>query len=106
MSLERISSFAPLPIRIIAGIAFIIYGLPKFSNIHGTQGLLGSFGLPPELALTIGILETIGGFALIFGILTRIDFHIVHNRNDVHNIYYETFPWIFWTQGAMNLTLL
>ncbi len=72
MSLERISSFAPLPIRIIAGIAFIMHGLPKFSNIHGTQGLLGSFGLPPELALPIGLLETIGGFALIFGILTRI----------------------------------
>jgi putative oxidoreductase len=49
MSLERISSFAPLPIRIIAGIAFIMHGLPKFSNIHGTQGLLGSFGLPLKL---------------------------------------------------------
>jgi putative oxidoreductase len=73
MSLERISSFGPLPIRIIAGIAFIIQGLPKFSNIHGTQGLLGSFGLPPELALPIGLLETIRGFALIFGIFARID---------------------------------
>lgn len=72
MSLERIFSFAPLPIRIIAGIAFIMHGLPKFSNIHNTQGLFGSFGLPPELALPISLLEITGGFALIFGILTRI----------------------------------
>ena len=41
MSLEKVSSFAPLSIRIIAGIAFIMHGLPKISNIHGTQGFFG-----------------------------------------------------------------
>ena len=72
MSLEKVSSFAPLPIRVLAGIAFIIHGLPKFDNIQGPQGLLGSIGLPPELALPIALLEVIGGIALILGIFTRI----------------------------------
>jgi putative oxidoreductase len=72
MSLEKVSSFAPIPIRIIAGIVFIMHGLPKFSNVHGTQGFFGSHGLHPELALPISLLELIGGIALILGILTRI----------------------------------
>jgi putative oxidoreductase len=72
MSLEKVSSFAPLPIRVIAGIAFIMHGLPKLSNLHGTQGFFGSQGLPPELALPVSLLELIGGIVLIVGILTRI----------------------------------
>ena len=48
------------------------HGLPKFENIAGTQGLFGSIGLPPELALPIGLLEVIGGIFLIVGVLTRI----------------------------------
>ena len=41
-------------------------------NIAGTQGFFGSIGLPPELALPIGLLEVIGGIFLIVGVLTRI----------------------------------
>ena len=61
-----------LPIRILAGIAFIIAGLPKFENIAGTQGFFGSVGLPPELAIPIGLLEVIGGIFLLIGVVTRI----------------------------------
>ena len=52
MYLEKISAFAPLPIRIMAGIAFIIHGLPKFENLQGTQGFFASVGIPADLALT------------------------------------------------------
>ncbi|TVP41178.1 DoxX family protein [Candidatus Nitrosocosmicus arcticus] len=72
MNTEKISAFAPLPIRIMAGIAFIVHGLPKFENLPGTQGFFGSVGIPPELALIIGILEVIGGIVLILGVFTRI----------------------------------
>lgn len=72
MSLQKISTFAPLPIRIIAGIAFILHGLPKFENLQGTQGFFASIGLPAELALLIGLLEVIGGILLIVGLVTRI----------------------------------
>ncbi len=72
MHLEKISVFAPLPIRIIAGITFIIHGLPKFENLQGTQGFFASVGIPADLALLIGLLEVIGGVLLIVGLLTRI----------------------------------
>jgi putative oxidoreductase len=72
LSITTIASFAPLPIRIIAGISFIMHGLPKLEGMDKTQGFFGTIGLPPELALPVALLEVIGGFALILGIATRI----------------------------------
>jgi putative oxidoreductase len=72
MNLERISAFAPLPIRIIAGIAFILHGLPKFEDLQGTQGFFASVGIPADLALLVGLLEVVGGILLIVGLITRI----------------------------------
>jgi putative oxidoreductase len=69
---KKLLMFGPLPIRILAGITFIAHGLPKFENIAGTQDFFGSTGLPPELALPIGLLEVIGGTFLIVGVLTRV----------------------------------
>jgi putative oxidoreductase len=69
---KKLLMFGPLPIRIVAGITFIAHGLPKFENIAGTQGFFGSVGLPPELALPIGLLEVIGGIFLLVGVVTRI----------------------------------
>lgn len=72
MSLLKISTFAPLPIRIMAGIAFILHGLPKFENLQGTLGFFASVGIPPELAIVVGLLEVIGGVLLLLGLVTRI----------------------------------
>jgi putative oxidoreductase len=72
MNSHKLLAVGPLPIRILAGITFIAHGLPKFEDIAGTQGFFGSIGLPPELVLPIGLLEVIGGIALIIGVLTRI----------------------------------
>src|SRR5919206_61695 len=69
---KKLLMFGPLPIRIVAGITFIAHGLPKFENIAGTQGFFGSIGLPPELALPIGLLAVIGGLFLLVGVVTRI----------------------------------
>jgi putative oxidoreductase len=41
-------------------------------NLSKTQGYFNLIGLPAELALLIGLLEVVGGFFLIFGLLTRI----------------------------------
>lgn len=69
---HKLLAYGPLPIRLLAGITFLAHGLPKFENIAGTQGFFGSIGLPPELALPIGLLEVIGGIFLLVGVITRI----------------------------------
>ena len=69
---KKLLMFGPLPIRILAGIAFIAQGLPKFQDLARTQGFFGSVGIPPELAILIGLLEVIGGIFLIVGVVTRI----------------------------------
>jgi putative oxidoreductase len=69
---KSLMMFGPLPIRILAGILFIAHGLPKFEDIGGTQGFFGNVGIPPELAIPIGLLEVIGGIFLLVGVVTRI----------------------------------
>ncbi|HET6807457.1 MAG TPA: DoxX family protein [Nitrososphaera sp.] len=73
MVYEKLAQYGPLPIRILAGIAFIIHGLPKLSNIAGTEDFFANMiGLPAAMALPIGLLEVIGGIALLVGALTRV----------------------------------
>src|ERR671931_44617 len=72
MTSRMLLMFGPLPIRILAGIAFIVAGIPKLENITINQGFFGGLGLPPELVLPIALLEVIGGIFLIAGVLTRI----------------------------------
>jgi putative oxidoreductase len=73
MNSKKLTAYGPLPIRIVAGIAFIVYGLPKLSSIAATQNLFSHMmGLPAAMALPIGLLEVIGGIAILTGILTRI----------------------------------
>ena len=50
----------------------MIHGLPKLLDIPGTQSSFTTMGLPPELAVIIGLLEFIGGLANLLGIFTRI----------------------------------
>jgi putative oxidoreductase len=57
IKIYRLMSFGLLPIRIIAGIGFIINGLPKLVNITGTETEFATnFGLPAALALPVGLL--------------------------------------------------
>jgi putative oxidoreductase len=50
----------------------MIHGITKLLDIPGTQNSFANMGLPPELAIIIGLLEFIGGLAILLGILTRI----------------------------------
>ena len=50
----------------------MIHGIPKLLDIPATQNSFANMGLPPELAIIIGLLEFIGGLAILLGILTRI----------------------------------
>ena len=50
----------------------MMHGLPKLLDIPNTQNSFVNMGLPPELAIIIGLLEFIGGLAILLGIFTRI----------------------------------
>src|ERR671930_1345661 len=56
----------------MAGIVFIVAGLPKLENISVNQGFFSGLGLPSELVIPIALLEVIGGIFLLVGVLTRI----------------------------------
>jgi putative oxidoreductase len=72
LNYQRLSSFGPLPIGILAGIAFVMHGIPKLSNLTGTEHFFANMvGLPSQMALPIGLLEVVGGIALL-GVLTRV----------------------------------
>ncbi len=72
MNMQKLYHYGPLPIRILAGIIFIAHGFPKLVDPAMTQGFFGNIGLPPEMAIPIGLLEVVGGFAILIGVLTRI----------------------------------
>ena len=63
-------------LRIVAGIVFFMHGQQKLFSmgIDGVSGFFGSLGIPaPQLAaIVVSLLETIGGLALIAGVLTRV----------------------------------
>ena len=64
------AQWAPVPLRLVMGIGFLVHGWAKWSRGPGEFGkLLQQIGLPlPELtAWAVTILELAGGFALIIG---------------------------------------
>ncbi len=59
-------------LRVVVGVIFIAHGAPKiFGGMEGTAGFLGSLGIPLPIvaAWMIGLLEFLGGIALIAGFL-------------------------------------
>ncbi len=69
---QRLMQFAPLPIRIVAGLSFILHGIPKFQSPDQVAGFFGQIGLPAEMVIPIGLLEVIGGIFILIGFMTRI----------------------------------
>lgn len=68
------SSVAILVGRILLSILFILSGFAKLTAISGTAGWFGSIGLPlPTVtAVVVGIVELLGGLAILVGFKTRI----------------------------------
>ncbi|MDT0582979.1 MULTISPECIES: DoxX family protein [Alteromonadaceae] len=72
-------SFAPLALRLVAGIIFVAHGAQKLFGWFGGYGLEGtgqwmaSIGLEPGyfMALMAGSAEFFGGLFLLAGLLTR-----------------------------------
>ena len=63
---------ALLALRTIFGAAMIVHGYPKLSGEgrKKTEGFMKSVGIPPTLGFLTGVLEFVGGIAVILGVLT------------------------------------
>jgi putative oxidoreductase len=77
--LNTSDSFAPLALRVPAGIIFMAHGAQKLFGAFGGHGLEGtgqwmaSIGLEPGylMALMAGSAEFFGGLAILIGLLVR-----------------------------------
>ena len=69
---RTLMTFGPLAVRMVLGTLCIMNGWAKLVNLEQTPGYFNMMGLPGEMALSIGLLEVIGGLFLITGLLTRI----------------------------------
>ncbi|WP_419696648.1 DoxX family protein [Mesorhizobium muleiense] len=60
--------------RILLSVIFVLSGFGKLTAIAGTAGYFGSMGLPmPTVtAIVVGLLELLGGLAILIGFQTRI----------------------------------
>ncbi len=60
--------------RILLSVIFILAGFGKLAAISGTAGYFASQGLPAPmvLAVLVGLLELVGGLAVLAGFQTRI----------------------------------
>lgn len=68
-------SIAILFLRIFTGALFFVHGIPKLFFKEARKQMRDNFkqiGIPGPLFDAVGLLEVIGGIALIFGFLTRI----------------------------------
>lgn len=68
--MEKAAQITHVLLRIVAGFLFLQHGGQKLFGWYGGIGLPEGAGLPP-LMLIAGLLEVIGGLAIILGLLTR-----------------------------------
>jgi putative oxidoreductase len=68
------SSLVILAARVLLSILFILAGFGKLTAISATAGWFGSIGLPMPTVTTVivGLVELLGGFAILVGFQTRI----------------------------------
>ena len=72
---DKWASYAPLPLRLILGFGMIYHGFPKLGSGHdGFVGMLTGIGVPAPglMAYLVGLVELLGGIALIAGAFVAI----------------------------------
>ncbi len=71
------SKWAPMPLRLVIGFGFVYHGFPKLFSSQGRQmfqGMLEGIGVPAAglMAWAVGIVEVLGGLALIAGAFVAV----------------------------------
>ncbi|WP_225926464.1 DoxX family protein [Pseudonocardia abyssalis] len=61
-------------VRVVAGILFVVFGVPKFTDHARWVADFGTYGLPESSLLVYGtgLVEVLGGLALVAGIGIRV----------------------------------
>ena len=73
LSTERLASYAPVLLRLIVGITFLMHGLEKLQDPASFLGLMAFLKMPllPVSGWFIILLETVGGLFMLLGLGTR-----------------------------------
>lgn len=66
------SMIAALIGRILLAVIFIVSGIGKIVDPSPAAGMMGSVGLPANMALGVGIFELVAGLLLAIGLMTRL----------------------------------
>lgn len=69
------AGFAPLILRLVLGLIFVVHGYPKlFKNFTQTAGFFESVGIKPAKfwVFVVGVVEFFGGIALILGFAVQL----------------------------------
>ena len=73
---ERLAPWGITLLRVVVGLTFFMHGQQKLfqMGVGGVGGFFAALGIPaPELAAAVvSLVETVGGLALILGVLTRL----------------------------------
>src|SRR5215470_17477371 len=71
--MTRLRELAPIPLRVVMGLAFIVHGYPKLTNLAATMSSFSQQGFVPGAfwAPLVAIVEVVGGACLVLGLLTR-----------------------------------
>jgi putative oxidoreductase len=66
--------FAPIALRLILGILFIVHGFSKLTQLSGSIQFFSHIGIPmPQVAVpVIALIELLGGLSLLLGVGIRI----------------------------------
>lgn len=73
ITMKNNQEIGSLLLRVILGFTFFMHGLDKFQGgIENFAVVFPSWGLPSFVGYMVGIIELVGGVALILGIGTRV----------------------------------
>lgn len=61
-------------VRVVAGVLFVVFGVPKFTDHARWVADFGTYGLPESSLLVYGtgLVEVLGGLALVVGVGVRV----------------------------------
>jgi putative oxidoreductase len=71
--MTRVRQLAPVPLRVVMGLAFVVHGYPKIAHLGLTAQNFSQRGFVPGLfwGPLVALVEFVGGACVVLGLLTR-----------------------------------